>query len=44
VSENDEGEEAPMADEPQPTTDDDVIEVKVPKDQPPPEVIRPRKK
>ena len=32
-----------MADEPQPTTDDDVIEVEVPKGTPPPEVISPRK-
>ena len=31
-----------MTQEPQPTTDDDVIEVEVPKDAPPPEVIRPR--
>lgn len=30
-------------DEPQPTTDDDVIHVPVPSDEPPPEVIRPKK-
>lgn len=36
--------EANMSNEPQPTTDDDVIEVEVPKGTPPPEVIRPKKK
>lgn len=30
-------------DEPQPTTDDDVIHVPVPPNEPPPEVIRPKK-
>lgn len=30
-------------DQPQPTTDDDVIHVPVPPNEPPPEVIRPRR-
>lgn len=30
--------------DPQPTTDDDVIEVPIPPGTPPPEVIRPKKK
>ncbi len=33
-----------MPDQPEPTTDDDVIVVEIPKDAPPPEVIRPKKK